>query len=274
MHIKRRTVDSLRRHFRHDTRAESPRCITGVTHWKRRVRRLRAGDGAARRIAAPRVQWRAPLYAYERSGRGWLLPTDTTSWSRAATTRATFPRLSFARDLRPPCRGWWHRSRRTSRTSRDRVNGERSSSDHLHVRSTIDLRRVVDEGPVCLCACMCIWIKGCGTRRSRSTFCGILALSPWLPPPTPLASATPRGEAARPVRQILPFALHHDSPAPRHVAPASTDRPFRSTISVGSCHHRTGLRTPPDDTAPINRDPVSSPADTFFRLATLVQLLE
>lgn len=158
-------------------------------------------------------------------------------------------------------------------TSRDRVNGERSSGDHLHVlRSTIDLRRVVDEEN--LYVCMCIWIKGCGTRRSRSTFCGILALSPWLPPPTPWLQRPLGGEAARPVRQILPFALHHDSPAPRHVASASTDRPFRSTVSVGSCHHRTGLHTPPDDTAPINRDPVSSPVDTFFRLARPVQLLQ
>jgi len=50
--------------------------------------------------------------------------------------------------------------------------------------------------------------------------------------------------------------------------PPQTDaRPFRSTVSAGSCHHRTELRTPPDDTAPINRDPVSSPAVTFFRLA-------
>lgn len=137
--------------------------------------------------------------------------------SRAATTRASSPRLlSLARAIRGLEGGSVGRAGRARRTSSHVVarpgiasNGERSSGDHLHVlRSTIDLRRVdLDEEPVCFSLCMCIWTKGCGTRRSRSTFCGILALLPWLPPPTPLASPDPSrdpSEGGRPPRTSDP----------------------------------------------------------------------
>lgn len=157
-----------------------------------------------------------------------------------------------------------------SRVSGSRVNGERSSSgDHLHVRSTIDLAAGRRRGT---CMLVCVYLD----KRVRNASLAIyvlrhtssLALAPTAHPP---GFSNPSGGGCPPRTSDPSF---RPPPTPRHVAPASTDRPFRSTISVGSCHHRTGLRTPPDDTAPINRDPVSSPADTFFRLATLVQLLE
>lgn len=248
MHIKRRSICLW--HFRHDTRTESPRYITGITHWKRRVRRLRAGDGAARRIAAPRVQWRAPLYAYERSGRGWLLPIDTTSWSRAATTRAIFPRLSFARDLQ--LRGWWHRSRGSNES-----HVSRSRQRRAIIRRRPPPRAAQHDRPAagrrrgtCMFVCVYVYLD----KRVRNASLAIyvlrhtssLALAPTAHPPgfnDP--SRDPSGEAARPVRQILSPSTttrQHRAMSPPH---RRTDRfavpsaSVAATIGRGCVRHRT-----------------------------------
>jgi len=159
----------------------------------------------------------------------------------------------------------------TSRhTFSDRVDDGRSSATCC--AGTIGLRRVHGRRRRQRRTCMCV------DRGVRNASLAIYVLrhtsSPALTPATPgPAPATPPASLSgttRPVRQILPFALHHGSLA-EHGAPCHP-RVGPTRDRTGSCHHRTGLRTPPDGTAPINRDPVSSLADTFFRLVPLVQL--
>lgn len=206
--------------------------------------------------------------------------------TRAAATRAPPPRLPFAPDLRPH-RRWQTAAAAIARaapsethrhTSSGRVNDERSSATSTCCASTNGFRRVHGRRRRQRRTCICV------DRGVRNASLAIYvlrhtsspALTPAHPPPAPATPPATLSGATRPVRQILPFALHHGSLAARSAVPPPhrTDaRPFRSTVSAGSCHHRTGLRTLPDDTAPINRDPVSSP-DTFFRLASLVQLLK
>lgn len=76
-------------------------------------------------------------------------------------------------------------------------------------------------------------------RRSRSTFCGILAPCPGarrppLPPPGFSDPSRDPAGATRPVRQILPFALHHGSQAARRGAPCHPriDGPTRDRFAV------------------------------------------
>lgn len=150
----------------------------------------------------------------------------------------------------------------------DDVNGEQSFTTSTCFDSTIDLRIHGRRWETYVCR-----------QRVRNASLAIYVLrhtsSPALAPaahPSPPGFSDPSRDPAgttRPVRQILPFVLHHASGAARRTMPPphrrTNARPFRSTVSAGSCHHRTG--SPPDDTAPINRDSVSSLADTFFRNA-------
>jgi len=140
-------------------------------------------------------------------------------------------------------------------------------------RSTYDESTAVDDGkPMCVDkgvrnASLAIYVL-----RHTSSPALAPAAHPFLPRVSATLPATPRwghpsrtsDPSFRPPPRLASGAARRTMPPPHRRTNA---RPFRSTVSAGSCHHRTGLRTPPDDTAPINRDPVSSPADTFFRNA-------
>lgn len=119
-----------------------------------------------------------------------------------------------------------------------------------------------------------------GKRRNTSLAIYVLrrTSSPALAPaahlshPRPALTATPpatlRGLPA--VRQFLPFTLHHGSPAARRGAACRPriDAPTRDRFAVPSAPvaattERVVAYTTPDDTAPINRDPVSSSGEWF-----------
>lgn len=133
-------------------------------------------------------------------------------------------------------------------------------------RSARCVHEPFDEKPVCECkgvrnASLAIYVL----RYTSSP-----ALTPAAHPPDRLQRATPPATPRATRRTSVPsfhppplsLSLSLAMPPPHRRTDA---RPFRSTVSAGSCHHRTGLRTVPDDTAPINRDLLSTP-DGYFLL--------
>lgn len=206
--------------------------------------------------------------------------TGCLRMARGRDTSTSSARLPFARDSQPRrCR--WRRSRGPRRRARHVItrllDTFSTKSDPSPPPRAAQARSACGESSTDVVVVngepVCVWTRGV---RIASLAIYVLrhtsspALTPATHPPAPATPPATLSGATRPVRQILPFTLHHGSLVVQSAMPPPhrTDaRPFRSTVSAGSCHHRTELRTPPDDTAPINRDPVSSPADTFFRFA-------
>lgn len=201
-----------------------------VTH--RKPPRLRSAG------AAPRVRWRVPLCSREvGSGMTTLL---AVYGSRAAATRAPPPRL--------PLRARFATSSAAvaaiARAAPRRGPQAATSDPPPPPRAAASPRTSSSKRRTCMCV----------DRGVRNASLAIYVLrhtsSPALMPAThpPAAPATPPATlsgATRPVRQILPFTLHHDALAARSAMPPphrTNARPFRSTVSAGSCHHRTGLR--------------------------------
>lgn len=273
-HLERRTVDFVALSARHqgrepeiyhrDNNTETRRDSAITRRWRR---------GATYRGAASTVEGAVIRLREVGSGLTYYRPTLLADHARPRREQFLFRDYPSRAICNPEGGGIRSRGSNESHVSRSRQR-------RVIIRRPPPPRAAQHDRPAAtsstrnLYVCVCVYLD----KRVRNASLAIyvlrhtssLALAPtahpsWLqrPLPRPLGGRLP----APYVRSFLSPST--DSPAPRHVAPASTDRPFRSTISVGSCHHRTGLRTP-DDTAPINRDPVSSPADTFFRLATLV----
>lgn len=97
----------------------------------------------------------------------------------ASTSSATTLRARFATSSAMAGGGGGDRAGRVERDTSSHVLGSRQRSTilrHLHVLRKYDQlpaspRKSSSEN-------LHVWTEGCGTRRSRSTFCGILALLP------------------------------------------------------------------------------------------------
>jgi hypothetical protein len=229
---------------------------------------------------------RGRRYPRERSGRGWLhYRLFTGSRHRGSDTtehhlRELPPRVRFAtsaamvaatNEQDAPSRGDVRRASRSSGWSTT-CSAIRSTLS-FETRSSRDCRRCVRV--------QCTGRKGCGIYASLAIYVLRHTSSPALAPIahhplclSDLPRDLPRPPALVHVRSFLSPSTLYGSPtarcgATRHERATPppphrrTDaRPFRSTVSAGSCHHWTGLHT--WYVVPINRDPVSSTAGYFL----------
>lgn len=204
---------------------------------------MAAGDGAARHIAAPREQWRAPLLCLREVGADYrltllLLFTDHARPRREHLLRDLSPTLR-ARSAAP--RRWQGRSR-----------GPRSLSSHV-LRSR-QRRAIIRRPPpraaqhdrpaagrrrgTCMFVCVYVYLDKGVRNASLAIYVLRHTSSPALAPaahPSGFSdpSATPPREAARPVRQILPF---HPPPRLASTAPCRPriDGPTDARFAVPS----------------------------------------
>jgi len=176
-----------------------------------------------------------------------------------------------------PSRGGVRRASRSSGWSTTCSAIRSTLSFEYETRSGRDCRRCV---PAYL-RVRCTGRKGCGIYASLAIYVLRHTSSPALAPIahhplclSDLPRDLPRPPALVHVRSFLSPSTLYGSPtarcgATRHERATPppphrrTDaRPFRSTVSAGSCHHWTGLHT--WYVVPINRDPVSSTSRYFL----------